>query len=419
MSSSAVVQLVSKGVQDSVLTFNPQRTVFKSSFEQISNFSIEHFKVQPNNTFDYGKTLQVDVHRTGDMLRNLYVHMKVAALDTTATDFDSDSHFVNEMAIAFVKKVDLVIGTYTIDTHTSLQLAIQEEVESEVGKELGYAIGKSGSTAELKKWALYPQEFFMPLRFWFCMSAGQALPLVALQHHPTRIDLETRTFSECITGVTSPAAKSASASQGGITEGNLIAEYIFLDETERALWTGNEHDYLLDIWQRDNFQSSNTNTAGANFSVTKRLSFSFPVKELLVVAQPNSRNSTAGSYDYFNYEASSSGNDNVHKHPIVDIDVKFNNTGLQYVYSNTFAHVINNWAHHSKVPRKHIYSVPHSLYPEDGVQPSGSTNYSRIDTAELVLNVHGSMTGTIDFFVFARGHNVGHIGRGMFSLRYT
>ena len=43
---------------------------------------------------------------------------------------------------------------------------------------------------------------YIPLQFWFCRNAGMALPLIALQYHDVVLNLDFRTFDECIWATT-------------------------------------------------------------------------------------------------------------------------------------------------------------------------------------------------------------------------
>lgn len=153
--------------------------------------------------------------------------------------------------------------------------------------------------------------------------------------------------------------------------------------------------------------------------ITQQLNFGFPVKELLVVCQPRERNNTQGKNDFFNFASPGKNFNNPLYLPIQSIDVKYNNTGMQYQYSGLFSHLVLIQKYHTRAPTLKTFIIPYALQPEDSVQPTGSTNYSRIDTIDLNLELHESMTGMVDFWVFARGLNLCSIAGGMASLRFS
>ena len=52
---------------------------------------------------------------------------------------------------------------------------------------------------------------FIPLQFWFCRNPGLALPLIALQYHEVKINLEFRNAAECCGTETMPAGLKLNA----------------------------------------------------------------------------------------------------------------------------------------------------------------------------------------------------------------
>ena len=43
--------------------------------------------------------------------------------------------------------------------------------------------------------------FYVPLQFWYCRNPGLALPLIALQYHEVKINLDLRPIDECLWAV--------------------------------------------------------------------------------------------------------------------------------------------------------------------------------------------------------------------------
>lgn len=425
MSSSAIVQLVSKGVQDSVLTFQPVKTLFRSKYSQISNFSVEYFRVNFQTPLDYGSSgCNCEIARSGDLVKDLWVHFRVQKLfrGYDAGKLPYSAHFVNMLPFALFNRIELVVGTYRIDQHSGRLLAVLEDIETPPCKGLGVAIGKADHVSQLREWANHDMEYFFPLQFWFNRRYGSALPIVALQFHTVRIDIDTRPLRDLIndTGDVQPSSQSTAQFGGAILESNIIVEYIFVDEQERAIWAQAErHDYLIDLWQEKTFSVPMANTGGQKQVITQQLNFGFPVKELLIVCQPRERNNTQGKNDFFNFRSTGKNFNNPQYLPIQSIDVKYNNTGMQYQYSGLFSHLVLIQKYHTRAPSLKTFIVPYALQPEDSIQPTGSTNYSRIDTIDLNLEMHESMTGMIDFWVFARGVNLCSIAGGMASLRFS
>merc|ERR1712216_791571 len=54
--------------------------------------------------------------------------------------------------------------------------------------------------------ALPETTLYVPLQFWFCRNPGLALPLIALQYHEVKINIEIRPLDECLFAVDGVAA---------------------------------------------------------------------------------------------------------------------------------------------------------------------------------------------------------------------
>ena len=49
--------------------------------------------------------------------------------------------------------------------------------------------------------ALPETTLYVPLQFWFCRNPGLAVPLIALQYHEVKINLDLRAIDECLWAV--------------------------------------------------------------------------------------------------------------------------------------------------------------------------------------------------------------------------
>jgi len=130
-------------------------------------------------------------------------------------------------------------------------MQIWNELTLPAGKKTGYdkMVGITGASGKR----------YVPLEFWFCRNIGLALPLIALQYHEVKINIEFGT----VTGNT-------------FTNATLWADYIFLDTDERRRFAQLSHEYLIEQVQ---FTGEETLSASTGGSV--KLSFNHPVKELI------------------------------------------------------------------------------------------------------------------------------------------
>jgi hypothetical protein len=142
--------------------------------------------------------------------------------------------------------------------------------------------------------ALPETTLYVPLQFWFCSNPGLALPLIALQYHEIKINLDLRPIDECLWAVTTLNCLDAS---GSVTPGkpvpasiaynqslvaaSIYVDYVFLDTDERRRFAQNPHEYLI-----QQLQFTGDESVGSSSNKIK-LNFNHPCKELIWVVQPD------------------------------------------------------------------------------------------------------------------------------------
>ena len=136
--------------------------------------------------------------------------------------------------------------------------------------------------------ALPETTLYIPLQFWFCRNPGLALPLIALQYHEVKINLDLRPLDECLWAVSTIAedeagksAQAMSAYNQSLVAASLYVDYIFLDTDERRRMAQNPHEYLI-----EQLQFTGDESVGSSSNKIK-LNFNHPCKELVWVAQPD------------------------------------------------------------------------------------------------------------------------------------
>jgi hypothetical protein len=213
----------------------------------------------------------------------------------------------------------------------------------------------------------------------------------------------------------------------------VYADYVYLDTTERRQFAQNAHEYLIDQLQYQ--QESGT----ANTSSTIRLNFNHPVKELIWVGTPVA----VADDDLFNSKVVVSGgatprpiigeiasNDSSdHDQPsqsnlttkiVLNGTDRFTERHITYFTRNQIWDTHTGFGATANYDSIGVYSF--ALRPEEH-QPSGTCNFSRIDTAQLVFNNATSRTGTTvgvnALTIFAVNYNVLRIMSGMGGLAYS
>jgi hypothetical protein len=135
---------------------------------------------------------------------------------------------------------------------------------------------------------------YIPLQFWFCRNPGLAIPLIALQYHEVRINVEFEQFINCCYYDTVSAGQASTFGSGAqgqgspsqaiqsLTAASLYVDYVYLDTEERRRFAQQSHEYLIEQLQ---FTGAESITSSSN---KIQLNFNHPVKELVWVVQRDS-----------------------------------------------------------------------------------------------------------------------------------
>jgi hypothetical protein len=399
-----LLQLVAYGAQDVYLTGNPQITFFKVVYRRHTNFAMEAIQQTFNGTPGYGQRVTCQISRNGDLIHRVYL----------ALDMSNNTHSVcANFGLRLINYVEIEIGGQRIDKHFSHWMYIWNELSLPVSKRNGYnqMVGTAGGELE--------NMLYVPLEFWFCRNVGLALPLIALQYHEVKINLQFETADNC-NGTATAITSSFGAS--------LWVDYIFLDTDERRRFAQLSHEYLIEQLQ---FTGQDTVTST---NMKPKLSFNHPCKELVWVAQKNSSTKYIANNNWFNYTTDDdaitlpvtvdsakralANSAITSKNPVINAKLVLNGNDRFSQRNGSYFNLIQPFQHHENVPSNagiNVYSF--ALKPEDH-QPSGTLNMSRIDTAVLNLTMNGSVTDG-QLFVYATNYNVLRILSGMGGLAYS
>jgi hypothetical protein len=285
--TGGLMQLVAYGAQDVYLTGNPQITFFKVVYRRHTNFSIEAIEQTFNGTADFGKKVTCTVSRNGDLIHRIYLQVTLPRVEATVSS--AFFRWVNFIGHFIIKSVEVQIGGQRIDKQYGDWLTIWNELTIPPGLKAGYD-NMVGNTVALTGTGLNRTEattLYVPFQFWFCRNPGLALPLIALQYHEVKIELEFRPKAECYVS-TGGSLNSCGVSVNGtldafcvpsIEYATLFIDYIYLDTDERRRFAQTSHEYLIEQLQFTGDEST------VNTNVKVKLNLNHPVKELIWVVQ--------------------------------------------------------------------------------------------------------------------------------------
>jgi len=292
------MQLVAYGAQDIYLTGNPQITFFKVVYRRYTNFSMEAIEQTFNGQADFSRKVTCTISRNGDLISRVYLQVTLPGVECQGSDLkigeenvkNSCSYcfrWANYIGHVLIRTVDVEIGGQRIDRHYGDWLNIWNELTQEPGKQAGYdnMVGNTISLTGTGHNKTEATTLYIPLQFWFCRNPGLALPLIALQYHEVKINIEFRRKEDCYV-TTSQVLECSAANDGGcqvcvpsLDQASLFVDYIYLDTDERRRFAQVSHEYLIEQLQFTGDESvTSTN-------VKVKLNFNHPCKELIWVVQ--------------------------------------------------------------------------------------------------------------------------------------
>ena len=306
-----LMQLVAYGAQDVYLTGNPQITFWKVTYRRHTNFATESIEQTFNGQADFGRRVTCTVSRNGDLAYRTYLQVTLPEINQNMKNPDSDGVYARWLDFPgeqLISQVEVEIGGQRIDRqygdwmHIWNQLTLTKEQECGYNKMVGnttqltYCVdpnfgdidGPCGADAAPQvcapRKALPETTLYVPLQFWFCRNPGLALPLIALQYHEVKINLDLRPIDECLWAMSAlggKCSKVTAAYAQSLVAASLYVDYVFLDTDERRRMAQNPHEYLI-----EQLQFTGDESVGSSANKIK-LNFNHPCKEIVWVVQPD------------------------------------------------------------------------------------------------------------------------------------
>ena len=420
-----LLQLVAYGAQDVYLTGNPQITFFKVVYRRHTNFSIESIQQTFNGNATLGNRVTCQISRNGDLVHKMYLQVKATPSDNL--------YLQPYFGYKLIKHVELEIGGQRIDKQYGEWMYIWNELTMDAGKKDGYMemVGGNEHNAPFKCNSSDNISLYIPLEFWFCRNVGLALPLIALQYHEVKVNIEFNNLDDFkaentsdnfviySTGTltTADLVAPSQATFGTTFDATLWADYIFLDTDERKRFAQLSHEYLIEQLQFTGEDSISLSTESNPSYKNFRLSFNHPVKELVWVARPDGANDGASNINWTNFTDSDENNNDLKdaNNPTHKAKLQLNGNDRFAERDGEYFSLVQPYQHHTNIPSNpgiNVYSF--ALKPEEH-QPSGTLNMSRIDTAQLQI----ANSKDAKVFIYAVNYNVLRILSGMGGLAYS
>jgi len=427
-----LLQLVAYGAQDAYLSGNPQITFWKGLYKRHTNFAMESFPITFSGQAAWNTKQSATLGRHADLLYSTYLEV---VLETGLYNNDQ-----NALGFNLIKYTELEIGGQLIDRLYGEFLYLWAvltspfdklcDLASMIGSSVGSGAVTLGGQAVCNSGSGKPSipnnVLYIPLSFFYCRSPAAALPLIALQYHEVRINVHWNTQQLIAGNFTAAGLLTLPAQPRQVT---LYVDYIYLDVEERRRMAQESHEYLIEQTQ------FNEDKGITSYSNRIDLTFNHPVKELIWVVQLAANTecplNPTTRLKPFTYPISA----------VYQQTIQINGQERMSMRYGNYFNKVQRFQHHTggsgltlstvsgaTVPvvganqQPGIYSYSFAIRPEEH-QPSGTCNFSRIDTATLVLELDGaqtvSNTDPWNVRVYAINYNILRVMSGMAGLAYS
>jgi hypothetical protein len=349
-----------------------------------------------NGTIALGSTFSCILGRNGDLVYRTYLEMTFEGNLTNSNAW--------RLGHQVIDNIEVEIGGQIIDRHYGEWLDIWAQLTHTQANWLKINKMVSGTVLDNNS----NTKVYVPLQFWFCRNPGLALPIVALQYHDIKLNIQLNSSYKIIT---SSAYTNGTAP---LLNCNVWCDYIYLDTDERRRFAQVSHEYLF-----EQVQYSNGISIGPSSGNTNKLLLNHPVKELIWITKDNSL--TRHPFDFWQSQGTTLDNT---KTGLIQI----NGQDRFEVRDGSYFRLVQPYQHHTgahnqqasnpstpQEPLGGFYLYSFALTPEEH-QPSGTCNFSRIDNA--VLNIQTGTTGRILHY-YAVNYNLLRVMSGMAGVAFS
>jgi hypothetical protein len=379
--SGGIVQLVATGAQDAWLTGKPEVSFYRSSYKRYTHYanSPERQLIQGNPAAGNISTIRLE--KKGDLINYMYLIAK----DSTGALIPG----INWTNV--IDKIELLIGGQIVDTQ---DITWMSNVEAVTG-------AQNFSQRYLNNNAAGPNNVtngFLPLKFFFCKDWNVSLPLVALQYHDVEIRITWSTTlgsTLALTGLPASAAYST-------FQYEAWTNFVYLDQAEREYFANTPMDLLITQMTRIPIATTNM----------QELALAHPVKFLAFSANNYSTAYSTGATQIaaVNYQF---------KTQINGVDIGDSRSMFQWIDVPQYYHTPYGYNHGNSTANVALISY---CLDTSKLQPTGTLNFSRIDTFRIVAPAGVSLStlaGGNGRYFYAMNYNVLRIKDGMAGQLYS
>jgi hypothetical protein len=337
--------------------------------------------------------------------------------------------WVENIGFNIIEYVEIYISGVRIDQQYGEWLYIWNEINKTMYKE--DLINKmNGNISKLTTYDSNTKDeyiIYVPLKFWFNVHSGCALPLISAKQNTVELTLKLSKLADCI--YTDCTDNDILTNNINLATVDLLVDYIFLSQPERDIFASNKLEYLIN---QSVYTKYFMNSNDSEHSIS--IDHVHPSKYIIWTLQISSYINKYNLHNKYNlFRTSSVSNSSSSVYPTIDnestIDlpvsksiINLNNNNLTPLLNITYNNNIIPYEIFNKTPSDGIYCYSFSLQPLND-QPYGSCNFSRIKSITLnnkINPVFLKLTGNNDIVLklHIQSYNVLEFSNGSAKLLF-
>ena len=195
--TGGLLQLVTSGKQDIYLTINPEITFFKKVYRRHTNFSIEEIRQNfIQKTVDFDTKVTSIITKSGDLINQSSLVITLPQINEVS-DGITKVAWVKDIGYRIIQSIDIEINGRIINRHYGEWMYLWNELFNPQPDKAAKIIGNIKELTEFTN-GKKSHKLYIPLQFWFCKYAGNALPLIALLYSDVKINVEFQSLEYCL-----------------------------------------------------------------------------------------------------------------------------------------------------------------------------------------------------------------------------
>ena len=404
-------QVLEPVVEPLISLSNPEKTYFKEIFYNYANFGVISKKINATiGDLSFGSVKEFRIPAGGDLLTKMYINVTLPPVHTNIVTGSTYANWVNNVGHALLSKVELFISNTNIDSHSNVYMDVYNELTDENKKEWK-SIGKYENKLELKTFQTSSTNYRIPLKFFFNINNGVALPLFVLGEDTIKLKVTINSLANLVL-----FDGSGAISNVNITSLELGYDTVILSNKEKeAILSNIPSETLIETVQ--SFE---------NITTYNNLKLENPVKELIFVFQKTARKSSTNPQitlnktalkgnDIFNYSGNTTANSQ-------EYDV-FNTAHIKWGINDVtegaeparFFREDQIQKYHSRKTDKNIYVYSFDINPEE-YKPAGYINFSR-DNSRFLSFTFAGLEADVSLNIYAKTYEYLYLKNGRASKR--